>query len=165
MSNDIYSYIKENFGIEITDYQFKRDYIKEPLKKIYLNKRYKWELIDRDDLEYLYIKLNLSVLNLSQLFNITRPIMQSWISNQKIHKDKKLVYQNISKTCLEKYGEENYSYTFNFKNNKEKYIKKKKSNMLEKIWNDNSYAIKRNSRKTQRYMFKKIWCGFIFQNK
>ena len=60
MSNDIYSYIKENFGIEITDYQFKRDYIKEPLKKIYLNKRYKWELIDRDDLEYLYIKLNLS---------------------------------------------------------------------------------------------------------
>ena len=75
MSNDIYSYIKENFGIEITDYQFKRDYIKEPLKKIYLNKRYKWELIDRDDLEYLYIKLNLSVLNLSQLFNITRPIM------------------------------------------------------------------------------------------
>lgn len=38
MSNDIYSYIKENFGIEITDYQFKRDYIKEPLKQ-FLNKK------------------------------------------------------------------------------------------------------------------------------
>ena len=31
MTDDIYTYIEENFNIKITDYQFKRDYIKNPL--------------------------------------------------------------------------------------------------------------------------------------
>ena len=53
MSNDIYSYIKENFGIEITDYQFKRDYIKEPLKKG-INQYY-CDKLHKEDIEYLYI--------------------------------------------------------------------------------------------------------------
>ena len=62
MSNDIYSYIKENFGIEITDYQFKRDYIKEPLKLV-IRKKFGgliYEKPFKEDLEYLYITLNLS---------------------------------------------------------------------------------------------------------
>ena len=32
LSDDIYTYIEQNFNIKITDYQFKRDY-KRPIKK------------------------------------------------------------------------------------------------------------------------------------
>ena len=39
MSDNIYNYLKENFNINVTDYQFKRDYIKEPLIKRKLNNK------------------------------------------------------------------------------------------------------------------------------
>lgn len=68
MSDDIYTYIKQNFNIKITDYQFKRDYIKNPLyiakNGIGSKRPYK------ENLEYLYIELNLTRLNLSILFNM-----------------------------------------------------------------------------------------------
>lgn len=127
MSNDIYSYILENFGIEITDYQFKRDYIKEPLKR--------GEKPFKDDLEYLYITLNLTRDKLCQLFNKNIRVIKSYISFNKIKKSMKIAiinsretYKNyclkypnykinhinkIKQTKLRKYGDENY-------NNKEK---------------------------------------------
>lgn len=71
MSNDIYSYIKENFGIEITDYKFKRDYIKNPLKEINHN-----DDLLKEDLYYMYGILNLTILNLSHIFNISSNRMQ-----------------------------------------------------------------------------------------
>ena len=58
---NIYTYIEHNFNIKITDYQFKRDYIQDPLKKIVNNKHNEYEIPDKEDLTYLYIKLNLSL--------------------------------------------------------------------------------------------------------
>ena len=48
----IYEYLETNFNIKVTDYKFKRDYIKNPLRK-WVDKSYK------EDLEYLYITKNI----------------------------------------------------------------------------------------------------------
>ena len=61
MSKNIYDYLKENFNIE-TDYKFKRDYIKNPLKISQYSKY--TENPFKEDLEYLYITLNISLKQL-----------------------------------------------------------------------------------------------------
>ena len=96
MSNDIYSYIKENFGIEITDYQFKRDYIKEPLKR--------GEKPFKEDLEYLYNSIGLRRENLFQLFKVTKDKFVTWISFYKIRRNEEIRKKLIEETNLEKYG-------------------------------------------------------------
>jgi len=115
MSNDIYSYIKENFGIEVTDYQFKRDYIKEPLKitknGIGSERPYK------EDLEYLYLTLNLSSKNLQTFFKISEATLIRWNRFYKIKKDKKLSSKNRYKTYFNKYGVFNNSQLKKWKNN------------------------------------------------
>ena len=96
MSNDIYSYIKENFGIEITDYQFKRDYIKEPLKRS--EKPYK------EDLKYLYITLNIRRKDIGILLNIGEGTIKLYIKYYKIKKPYKLRMDNHYKTLEKLYG-------------------------------------------------------------
>ena len=70
---DIYSYIKENFNIDVKDYTFKRDYIKDPLKMVKnpINFGKKYEFIDKNDLEYLYKIINLSIEKCSKMLNIS----------------------------------------------------------------------------------------------
>lgn len=97
MSDNIYSYIEENFNIKITDYQFKRDYIKNPLKRG--EKPYK------DDLKYLYIILNLPYSKLNIIFsNISKRTIMRWTYFYQIKKDSKSIFDCICKTNLEKYG-------------------------------------------------------------
>ena len=103
MSNDIYSYIKENFGIEITDYQFKRDYILNPLKR-HPNTKKLLEYPYKEDIEYLYLILNLTRDKLCQLFNVKIFIWKKIVKYLNIKKDTKLIYENIKKGTLEKYG-------------------------------------------------------------
>ena len=103
MSNDIYSYIKENFGIEITNYQFKRDYIKEPLKKG-TGGYVKGELPIKEDLKYLYLILNFRVNDLIKLFNRSKRTIDLWVKIFKLNKSKELIQENKNKTNLEKYG-------------------------------------------------------------
>ena len=110
MSNDIYSYIKENFDIEITDYQFKRDYIKEPLKR-HPNTKKLLEYPYKEDIEYLYLILNLTRDKLCQLFNVKIFIWKKIVKYLNIKKDTTLIYENIKKGTLEKYGVENYTQT------------------------------------------------------
>ena len=90
MSNDIYSYIKENFGIEITDYQFKRDYILNPLKR--------GEKPFKEDLEYLYLTINLTREKLCQLFNKGIHPIKHYISSFSLFKPMKLSIKNSIKT-------------------------------------------------------------------
>lgn len=84
MSNDIYSYIKDNFSIEITDYQFKRDYIKEPLK------RHKGPVPAEkpfdEDFCYLYNTLNLTIKDLEKIFSCGCRVINYMIKKNNISK-------------------------------------------------------------------------------
>lgn len=155
MFDDIYSYIKEKFNIEITNYQFKRDYIKNPLKKN-IKLQYGdlvWEKPYKEDLEYLYITLNLSQSSIGMIFNIKRPTIRRWIAKLNINKSQKQIddsrkitcnflygcesnmctdefKENYKKTCLEKYGVDNISKSNDAKN-------KSKQTKLKKYGNEN----------------------------
>ena len=65
-SNDIYT----KYNIDKS--KLKRDYIKEPLQKIYKSNsflNFKWELPSDDDIKYLYIDLKLiRIKNMSLSF-------------------------------------------------------------------------------------------------
>ena len=102
MSDNIYAYIEKNFNITINDYIFKRDYIKYPLQKIKLS----WEIPYQEDLEYLYITLNLSIEQLRQLFKIYS--ISKFLRNYNIKKDKMKAYLITMQTKLEKYGDPHY---------------------------------------------------------
>jgi hypothetical protein len=105
MSNDIYSYIKENFGIEITDYQFKRDYIKEPLK--ITKNGVGNELPFKEDLEYLYLILNLPVSLISLIFNLTSSPIRKYIKKFNLYKSKELFLKCKNNSMIRKYGVDN----------------------------------------------------------
>ena len=132
MSDNIYSYIEENFNIKITDYQFKRDYIKNPLK---LSKNFKkTEQPYKEDLEYLYITLNLTLNDLSKLFQVSFRTTRKYPLRYNIKKKKDKILENTIKSInkiyhtniinikqleiskindkksrLERYGNENYN--------------------------------------------------------
>ena len=64
MTNDIYTYIFENFNIKVTDYTFKRDYILNPLK---------WgEKPHKDNKNYFFIKRQFSQNVLLSVFKAAR---------------------------------------------------------------------------------------------
>ena len=85
---DIYSYIKENFNIDVKDYTFKRDYIKDPLKMVKnpINFGKKYEFIDKNDLEYLYKIINLSIEKCSKMLNISVTALKQQLKYYNIKK-------------------------------------------------------------------------------
>ena len=99
MDNDIYL----QFGIDSS--KLKRDYIKNPVKVIYgkrnSDKPYK------EDLKYLYIKMNLSYQSLISYFNVSQSTITKWLKYYNIKKDKKLESINREKSVLKKYGVKN----------------------------------------------------------
>ena len=105
MSDDIYTYIEQNFNIKITDYQFKRDYIKNPLTKIIKKSGgLKWELPNKDDLEFLYINLNLELRQLYKIFNINHSTIHNILHNYNIKKTTKLRKENNEKAMKRLYN-------------------------------------------------------------
>lgn len=102
----IYEYIKANFDIDCSLYNFTRDYIQRPLQKYRepIRNQLTYELPNKDDFIYLYITLNLSKNDLSKLFNVSNLIITKTIREYKIVKDRKLGIINRNKTNLEKYG-------------------------------------------------------------
>ena len=88
--------------IEIDTNKLKRDYQKYPLKIIKRGKNS--ELPFKEDLEYLYIELNMSLNEITSYFNVDNNIFYSWLKNFNIKKDRKLSSERKKQTCLEKYG-------------------------------------------------------------
>jgi len=174
MSDNIYDYLKENFNINVTDYQFKRDYIKNPLL---ITSRKSGsgrcgEIPYKEDLEYLMIKLNLPRKYLIKLFNRSKNILIKWIklfnikiSNEKILEKRKEtnfqkfgvtnpmysneVKEKIKQTNLERYGCENVFQNEEIKNkikntNMERYGK-------ESYTQTDEYIIKSKQTRLERY--------------
>lgn len=163
MTNDIYTYIEDNFNIKVTDYQFKRDYISNPLQKL----KDGYEKPYKEDLEYLYITCNLRRNDIIKMFDISVQPFAKWIKLYKMRKDKDLVKQNIDKTLklkykdgenptlfgssgfvknmIKKYGVENYTQTSD-------YIIKSKQTKLKRYGDENYNNFEKTKQtKLERY--------------
>ena len=118
MTNDIYTYIFENFNIKVTDYTFKRDYIKNPLQK---DGKYK-ELPHKDDLDYMFNSLHMSKVQISNILKIKRHTLQSWMERYDIPLEYKYRYSvnhiYVINDICSKYG-------FDMNDMKHDYIKNK----------------------------------------
>ena len=137
MTNDIYTYIFDNFNIKVTDYTFKRDYIQNPLKKCDkepLRNRPMLEKPHRVDLEFVYVNCGLSIEDMRHLFNVTSTTLRKWIKYFNIQKPMYLIMNNRDKkskrTCLEKYGVESPLQN-------DVFLKKKNRTCLEKYGYEN----------------------------
>ena len=111
--------------IEFDKTNLKRDYIFNPLKRIKINTPtgYTFERPYKEDLEYLYNTVNLSIKDLQLYFGLTRRIIQTILKEYGIKKDKankinhkkyseeekNHMIQKMRQTKLERYGDENYN--------------------------------------------------------
>lgn len=96
-SNDIYALYN------IDKSRLKRDYIKNPLYKG-SGGCDKGDKPFKEDLEYLYIELNLKREILEQYFSRCSRTLKLWFKEYGIHKTQDLIIKNIGKTNLTKYG-------------------------------------------------------------
>lgn len=99
-SDDIYTLYN------IDKSKLKRDYIKEPLKKIKINTPtgYMIEKPFKEDLEYLFIELNLTQQELYNYFNVKHSTFGNWMKFYNIKKGVKLRIKNTEKNNMKKYG-------------------------------------------------------------
>lgn len=111
MSEDIYT----KFGIYKS--RLKRDYIENPLQKIKINTPtgYKWEYPYKEDLEYLYLELNLPILILSHFFQISKKVCYKLIKLYNLIKSKSMIAESTKKTNQLLYGVESYTQTDEYK--------------------------------------------------
>lgn len=86
--------------------KLKRDYVKNPLKRV--GKR-KIEKPCKEDLEYLYIEENLTLYELSMFFNVSEMTMRRMLAFHRIKKSDKLWNECLKRTMKQKYGVENAS--------------------------------------------------------
>lgn len=89
-STDIYTQL----GIDKS--RLKRDYIENPLKR--------GEKPFKEDIEYLFIQLNMSLQNLSNFMRRHKTFISKVISSMNIKKDKKLIYEIRKQTNFQLYG-------------------------------------------------------------
>ena len=111
--------------------RLKRDYIKNPLIKgkgsSPSEKPYK------EDLEYLYIELNLSKIELGKYLNLPPTSLSKVLSFYNIKKDKNKILKNMKQTLMEKYGVENISFLQETKDKISSKIKEKSETIVKKI--------------------------------
>ena len=97
MSEDIYT----KFGIDKS--RLKRDYQKEPIK-ITKNGRGS-EYLSKEELEYLFIELNLSVYQIKNIIKVSNHrCIERWLLKNNIKKSPQLWTLKTKQTNLEKYG-------------------------------------------------------------
>lgn len=141
MSKNIYDYLKENFNIE-TDYKFKRDYIKEPLKRG--KNQFDTEHFDKDDLYYLYITLNIRLNDIVKMFNMKLKSVRREILYHKIKKNQKDAIKNSRQYYQKHYGVNTASQVPEIR---EKQLKAsfEKYGCICSLWGKNSYKLSERS--------------------
>lgn len=88
-----------------------RDYIKNPLRHIESELGKPLELPYKQDLEYMYIELNLTRNVLCNILNISPTTFKKIIKKLGIKKERNKIHENVIKGTLENYGVENYTQT------------------------------------------------------
>lgn len=83
MTDNIYTYLENKFNIKVSDYKFKKDYIQNPLKLINARLR---EKPYKEDLEYIYQKLDLSLMDICEVLKIPKTSLVRWLNKFNIKK-------------------------------------------------------------------------------
>ena len=156
----IYEYIKSNFKIDCSQYNFTRDYIKQPLQKYRepIRNQLTYEFPNRDDFIYLYITLNLSQNELCKLFGVSKLIIIKTIKEYNIVKSRHLGILNRNKKNLKKYGTITPSKLQSLKD------KQEQTNLVRYGFKSSfqNISIKDKAKKTN---LEKYGCENVFQNK
>lgn len=76
--------------------KLKRDYVKNPLKK--------GEVIDKDDLLYVYIHCNVNRPEAAVIFNVGEAVVKRSLHIHKIKKPKEIYLKKAMDTCMARYG-------------------------------------------------------------
>lgn len=127
-----------------------RDYEKESLKR--------GEKIIKEDLEYLYIELNLSDSELMQIFGKSKAYIQSCRYYYNLHKTKEEIIKKRNATNLDRYG-----YISPFKN---KEVRKKiKETLIECYGVENPMQCEKFKESFKQTSLKKYGTQHPFQNK
>lgn len=95
------------YNIDIT--KLERNYITSPLKKVprKINGGVIWEFPTKNDMIYLYNKLNMRIDDLSLLLSIPKFVIIKCINEYNIHKSNDKRYFNIKETCNKLYNSDN----------------------------------------------------------
>ena len=88
-----------------------RDYLHNPLQHIETEKGKPLELPYKEDLQYLYIKLNLRRKDICEILKISTSTFKKFVNIYNIKKGYDQIYENTIKGTKEKYGVENYTQT------------------------------------------------------
>ena len=153
MADDIYT----TLGIDKSI--LKRDYIKNPLKQI--SKKtggLMWERPYKEDLNYLYNEINLSIHSIALFFNVKDFLISSYIKEFRIYKDKKSWHELLLKSNKIKYGNEYYNNsiktlkTKQSKYGKFKYKKYIKNPLQLQIYGKEIYSIISDKEKIINYL-------------
>lgn len=108
MYEDIYSKLKDEYGIEVKDYVFERDHVKEPYKR--------WiDKLSKNDLYYLYITLNLPRYDVAKILGVSETILKRTLRKYGVVKSVENMASNREKTILKRYGVDHYSKVNGFK--------------------------------------------------
>ena len=116
MADNIYDYLKENFNI-LTEYKFKRDYIKNPL---HITNNSLSEIPYREDLFYMYKTINLSQYIIGFICGVKRSTVKNWIKKYDINKNQNEMDDSRKITCRKKYGYDSNMCTSEFKEKSKK---------------------------------------------
>lgn len=139
--------IYEQYNIDLN--KLSRDYLKFPLKRQNSSKYSKLlEYPTKEDLEYLYIELNLTSNFVAQYFGISmNPKFWEIIKLYNIPKGRKLTFETIKRTKIKKYGSTSY-------NN----LEKRKQTCLERFGVDNALKSKEKREKIKQTCLIKYSC-------
>ena len=103
---------------EIDETKLKRNYIVYPIK--ITPNGVNSEKLDRLELLYLYIELNMMVSEIAKFVGVGISNVERWLKKENIKKDAKLIAKNNEKSCMKKYGTKNAGW---IKETREKIIK------------------------------------------
>ena len=108
MCEDIYSKLRNEYGIEVKDYVFERDYVKEPLKCTKNGFIKKIEDVSTSDLYFLYKHIKLTIGQISDLIGVSKEHIYKQIKrnnfelNSCFYKTITFNYKNIENHIFER---------------------------------------------------------------
>jgi hypothetical protein len=159
MSDNIYTYLRDKFGIT-DDFKYKRDYIIDPLQKCIrepIRNQLKFELPYEEDFRHLYLEINLRRAELCKLFKVSDAVIVHCLEKYNIKKDKKLALLNTQKTNIKLYG---VPYTSSLEE-----VKKKVSETnIKRYGYKSSFQNKEVQEKQRKTVREKYGVDNVFQN-
>lgn len=109
---NIYEHLKDDYGVDVKDYVFDRDYMVYPLKKNVKKPTggYKYEEPSVNDIQYLYFNCYLNLCYIADILGVKKETLEIWFNKYGIKRNDKDHCKKVrEKTNLIKFGYTSYS--------------------------------------------------------